>query len=147
MKLKHLIRIFTVGLVLLFSVAGIISTASAGGVQIIANKNVPISYISPDMLKDIFLGKKNSWDNGASINFVTLDSGQSHNDFLKDHLQKSDAQYNNYWKKQVFTGQGQMPKSFSSDKAMIDFVAGTNGAIGYVSSTADTGLVKIITVK
>ncbi|MFH2044541.1 MAG: hypothetical protein ABIK92_05295 [Pseudomonadota bacterium] len=144
MKVKGLMGIFIIGLVLLVPVAGAVS---AGDVQIIANKNVSLSYISSNMLKDIFLGKKNTWDNGSSINFVTLDSGQSHIDFLKDYLQKSDAQFNNYWKKQVFTGQGQMPKAFSSDKAMIDFVAGTNGAIGYVSSTADTGSVKTITVK
>ncbi|MBU1054462.1 MAG: hypothetical protein KKC46_11625 [Proteobacteria bacterium] len=144
MKVKGLMGIFIIGLVLLVPLAGAVS---AGDVQIIANKNVSISYISPDMLKDIFLGKKNTWDNGASIYFVTLDSGQPHDDFLKTYLQKSNAQFNNYWKKQVFTGQGSMPKTFSSDKAMIDFVAGTNGAIGYVSGTADTGTVKIITVK
>ncbi|MBU3947760.1 MAG: substrate-binding domain-containing protein [Proteobacteria bacterium] len=147
MKLKRLMRIIIIGLGLLVTIAGTVSAVTAGDVKIIANKNVPASSISSDMLKEIFLGKKNTWDNGMSINYVTLDSGETHNDFLKTYLQKSDAQFNNYWKKQVFTGQGQMPKAFNSDKAMIDFVAGTNGAIGYVSSTADTGSVKTITVK
>lgn len=147
MKLSRLKGIISVFLGLLVSIAGMVSTVSANDVCIIANKNVPVNDITSDMLKDIFLGKKNTWDNGESINFVIMNSGESHNDFLKTYLQKSNAQFNNYWKKQVFTGQGSMPKALNSDKAMSDFVASMNGAIGYVSASSDTKHVKIVTVK
>nr|CBX29527.1 hypothetical protein N47_J05080 [uncultured Desulfobacterium sp.] len=129
------------------SFSGTVSTVSAAEVRIIANKNVPVSSISSDMLKDIFLGKKNTWDNGMKIEFATRDPGDLQNNFLKTYLQKSPVQYSNYWKQQVFTGKGQLPKAFDSDKAMLDYVASMNGAIGSVSDSADTGSVKVITVK
>lgn len=40
-----------------------------------------------------------------------------------------------------------MPKKFHSDTAMLEFVASTSGAIGYVSGAADISSVKLITVK
>ncbi len=147
MNMKRLMRIFMVWLVLVVSISGVVCTVSAADVQIVANKNVPISSITSDMLKDVFLGKKNTWDNGAKIDFVTLDSGDTHNAFLQTYIQKSAIQFNNYWKQQVFTGKGQMPKTFNSDKAMTDYVSGSNGAIGYVSGSTDTGSVKTINVK
>jgi len=39
-----------------------------------------------------------------------------------------------YWQQQVFSGRGHPPPVLPSDAAVIEYVARTPGAIGYVSS-------------
>jgi ABC-type phosphate transport system substrate-binding protein len=36
----------------------------------------------------------------------------------------------------VFTGQGSMPKTFDTESALMEYVAATPGAIGYVGASA-----------
>jgi hypothetical protein len=44
----------------------------------------------------------------------------------------------------VFTGQGAMPKTFDSESALIEYVADTPGAVGYVSRISPQDLVKLL---
>ena len=46
----------------------------------------------------------------------------------------------------MFTGKGQMPKMFAEEKKLIEAVASTEGAIGYISAGKETDQVKIILV-
>lgn len=117
----------------------------AGDVVIIKNKSVSDSTLSKDDLSKIYLGKKSSWSDGSRIRFVVLE-GSTHAAFLKNYVGKTESQFNTFWKKQVFTGKGSPPEEFNSDKAMVDFVAQTTGAIGYVSAGTDVSKVKTITI-
>ena len=119
----------------------------ASDVVIITNVSVPVSTLSAKDVKQIFLGSKTAWDNGDKIVFVVQDRTDASDTFLKTYVKKSSSQYNNYWKKQVFTGKGKAPQSFSSDQELVQFVSETAGAIGYVSSGADTGNTKTITAQ
>lgn len=119
----------------------------AGEIVIITNQNVPVSALDQTDLKQIFLGNKTSWDNGDAIIFVVQDETEASETFLKTYVKKSASQYNNYWKKQVFTGKGKAPESFSSEQDLVRFVSQTPGAIGYVSSGIDTGTTKKIAIQ
>jgi len=121
--------------------------SSAGGVVIITNENVPTSTLDRDDIKQIFLGKKTTWDNGVKIVFVVQDGTEASDSFLETYVLKNAYQYDIYWKKQVFTGKGKTPKSFSSDQDLVRFVSQTPGAIGYVSSGTATGKAKTIPVR
>ena len=122
------------------------SKAFAGEVVVIANPNIPADSLSSNDVKNIFLAKKTQWDDGQKINFVTLKSGQTHDDFLKKYLGKSTSQFQRYFRTLVFTGKGSAPKSFDSGEAVVGFVTGTDGAIGYVSSATTTGYAKVLTI-
>jgi hypothetical protein len=52
---------------------------------------------------------------------------------VKNHIGESPDQFRVGWQKAVFTGQGAMPKTFDSEAALIEYVAATPGALGYVS--------------
>lgn len=116
-------------------------------VVIIANENVSASTLAKDDIKQIFLGKKTIWDNGSKIVFVVQKRTEVSEWFLKTYVMKNAYQYDIYWKKRVFTGRGKLPKSFSSDQEIVEFVSETPNAIGYVSTGTDTGKAKIITVQ
>jgi ABC-type phosphate transport system substrate-binding protein len=106
----------------------------AGDVTVICNKSVSNSSVSKQDLKNIYMGKKTTWNDNKKIVFVVLDNSNVNDQFLSSYINKSAAQFSSYWKEKVFTGQGTPPKSLVSDKEMIQFVTQTDGAIGYVSS-------------
>ncbi len=128
---------------MLFSFPGI---ALAGDVVVIANNDVPVSSLTSDELKNIFLAKKTQWDNGQKIDFVTLKQGDVHEAFLKAYLSKTASQFQRYFRTLVFTGKGKTPPSFQTEDDLVGYVAGTGGAIGYVSSGTNTDSAKVINI-
>jgi ABC-type phosphate transport system substrate-binding protein len=51
-----------------------------------------------------------------------------------------------YYRSLMFSGKALIPKSFKSDSEVIEYVAKTKGAIGYVASSADVAAVKTLKV-
>lgn len=120
----------------------------AADVMVVANGKVADSSLTGDQIKAIFLGQTTSWPSGAKVEFVTLkESSDVHEDFLKKYVGRSSAQFSNYWKQQVFTGKGRMPKHFDSESKLIEYVSATEGAVGYVSAGAAKGSAKAISIK
>ncbi|MBW1893436.1 MAG: substrate-binding domain-containing protein [Deltaproteobacteria bacterium] len=142
-------RNLTVGLVIA-AIAGLLfsfpSSGSAGDVLIISNKSVSADSLTNDDVKKIFIGKKTRWDDNKKISFVLMDSNGVHKDFLREYVKRTPAQYRRFWKKQVFTGKGRRPISFKVEKDMIEYVANTSGAIGYISASAATDGVKVLSI-
>ena len=136
---------FAVLSILLFC-SGLIADAFAMDVMVICNKSVPESSLTKSELRNIFLGKKQEWSTGDSIIPVTLKKGEAHKAFCKIYLIKSPSQFIAYWKKMLFTGKGMIPKSFDNEKEMVDFIATTKGAIGYVSAGQTHDHVKVLQI-
>ena len=117
-------------------------------VVIITNKSVTKERISKDKIRDVFLGKIVKWDDGSKINIAVFDKqNELHKEFVKEYTQKSTSQFEKWWRKMVFTGQGTMPKSFESDEAIIEYIKSTEGAVGYIEkdkSTKDDIMVIVI---
>jgi ABC-type phosphate transport system substrate-binding protein len=107
--------------------------AHAQDVVIVANKNVSLTQISAAQLRDIFTGVRSRLDDGTRVTPVLLKGGPAHEVFLHNYVGEYPDEFRNRWRKAVFTGQGVMLKEFSSEAALVDYVANTPGAIGYVS--------------
>lgn len=106
------------------------------GILIIGSKNIPESSLSKTDVQNIFLGKKTKVDS-TKISFVILKEGDIHEGFLKEYLSRTPSQYDKYWKKMIFTGQGKAPKVFKTEEELVEYIKTTEGVIGYISS--DTG--------
>jgi ABC-type phosphate transport system substrate-binding protein len=115
--------------------------------QIVVNQSNSASTISKMDIKNIFLGKKTTWDNGEKIIPVMLASGNSRKMFLKTAVKKSNTQFVTFWKKAVFTGTGVPPKEFNTEAEMLDFIAKNPNAIGFTSSGQSKASVKVITIQ
>jgi ABC-type phosphate transport system substrate-binding protein len=115
---------------------------TAQDVVIVANRNVQASQISSAELRDIFTGVKTRFHDGSCALPVVLKGGPAHEVFLKNHVRESPEQFLTAWRKAAYTGQGAMPKAFESESALIDYVAATPGAIGYVSRISSQDRVK-----
>lgn len=122
-------------------------TAARAQMIVIANSSVKTSEVSADELKDVFNGDKSSLKDGSKVTPVTLKGGPAHEAFLKECVGKSDAAFRSSWRSLVFSGQGSMPKTVDSDAAMVDYVASTPGAIGYIGKESPHDRVKVLTIK
>ena len=109
------------------------------------NQGVQISEIRDADLRAIFTGEKTRFADGSHAVPVTLKGGAVHEVFLRNHLGESPDEFRAQWRKAVFTGQGAMPKTFDSETAVIEYVAATPGALGYVSRISPQDNVKRLT--
>ncbi len=120
-------------LVLLLAFVGCWSAVRAQDVVLVANKSVQITEIRDADLRAIFTGQKTRFADGSHAVPVTLKGGPAHEVFLRNHVGESPDEFRAQWRKVVFTGQGAMPKTFDFETAVIEYVAATPGAVGYVS--------------
>ncbi len=121
------------------------SILHAQDVVFIANKDVRISQIKASDLHAIFTGEKTRFADGSHAVPVILKGGPVHEVFLKNYCDETPNEFRAQWQKAVFTGQGSMPRAFDSEAALIDYVAQTPGALGYVSHFSPHDGVKALT--
>jgi len=120
--------------------------ARAQDVVIVANKAISLSEISSSQLREVFTGVRSRLDDGTRALPVLLKGGPAHEVFLHRHVGVSPEEFRARWLKAVFTGQGSMPREFSSEAALLNYIAATPGAIGYVSRIPQQDSVKVLTV-
>ena len=104
---------------------------TAQNFMIITNNNVE-DEVDSKTIKRIFLGKKTQWNNHNTIVFFVFSSDDVFDQFVRQFLGKSRKQFNNYWKRRVFTGKGLIPKSYDNIDLLIDSVRKTNGSISFI---------------
>lgn len=133
-------------LIIVLGLLGCCSAARAQDVMLLVNKSSQISEISAADLRAIYMGTKTRFSDGSHAVPVTLKGGPAHEVFLKNYLAQRPDEFRAQWRKAVFTGQGAMPRAFDSETALIEFVAATPGALGYVSHIAANDNVKLLTI-
>jgi ABC-type phosphate transport system substrate-binding protein len=133
--------------ILLFAIVISCAGAKAQDVVVIVNDGVKTTSASADDIRGVFTGDKSTLGDGSKVTPATLKGGAAHEAFLKAYVGKSDAAFRTAWRSLVFSGQGSMPKTVDSDAAMVDYVAATPGAIGYVGKGTEHDKVKTLTVK
>jgi ABC-type phosphate transport system substrate-binding protein len=131
-------------LILLLASLGSWSAARAQDVVVVANKGVRILEITDADLRAIFMGTRTRFADGSHAVPVILKGGPVHEVFLKKHVGEGPEEFRSEWRKVVFTGQGAMPKAFDSESALIEYVAATSGAVGYVSRISAEDDVKVL---
>jgi hypothetical protein len=133
--------------ILFFGIVLSCALAKAQDVVVIANDGVKATAASKDDIAGVFTGDKSTLSDGSKVTPVTLKAGPAHEAFLKEYIGKSDPAFRTAWRSLVFTGQGSMPKTLDTEAAMVDYVAATPGAIGYVSKGTAHDKVKTLTSK
>jgi ABC-type phosphate transport system substrate-binding protein len=119
----------------------------AGEVIIVANKKVSDATLSKDDVKKIFLGEKTVWKDNSKVVFVMLNNNRDDDVFARKYLGRSFQQFMNFWRQQLFTGNGQIPQVFKNSKDLEAFIGKTEGAVGYISSDDLTADLKKLDVK
>ena len=113
---------------------------------IIANLSVRSGNVSRSDIKDVFTGDSRSI-NDARVTPILLKSGATKDRFLSTYIGKSEAAFMANWRTLVYSGQAAMPKAFDSEAAVVEFVAKTPGAIGYIGKETPHEGVKVLADK
>jgi TonB family protein len=121
-------------------------SALAGDVKVIVNPSVQADSITVAELKGVFLEERRSFSDGSHAEPVLAKGGTAHDAFLRRYVGKNDDALRKHYRTLVFTGTGAMPKFLDSDAEIINYVAKTKGAIGYVSSDLPAEGVKVLAI-
>ena len=116
-------------------------------ILVIANDDVAAVDVSKAELRDIFTGATSSLKGTAQVTPVLLKQGAVNQDFLGLYVGKSDSAFRASWRSILFSGQGMMPKTLGSDAEVVEYVAHTPGAIGYIGRASPHEGVKILIVR
>ena len=122
----------------------VFQTATAG-VAVIGNPELSISSITSSQAADIFLGKMTKLPDGTPLTVIEHKDGDAvKEEFYDKVVGKSASQLKAYWAKLVFTGEGVPPKEYAGDKAVLQRVSNTPGAVGYVNDGSVDKSVKVL---
>jgi ABC-type phosphate transport system substrate-binding protein len=102
--------------------------------QVVVNGANPAEAVAVQDLARIFLKTTRRWETGATVQPVdqTLTS-PVRQVFTREVLGQTTGQLQEYWLRQTFSGRDVPPPVRPSDSAVLEYVRGSAGAIGYVS--------------
>jgi len=131
---------------LLVASAALFASRAQAQVIVIANPSVKAADVSKNDLRDVFSGAASSL-NGSGVTPVLLKSGGTHDEFLRTYVGKNDTALRAGWRSLVFSGQASMPRSLDSEAAVVEYVAHTAGAVGYIGKATPHEGVKVLAVR
>ena len=115
-------------------------------VAIIANKSVPVETITNTELYDLYAFETRKWQDGQPVIVFDLKPHEEVRiDFFK-FLGKSPSRMKSIWLVNKLSGEGEPPEALSSEEVMLQRVAETPGAIGFVCLPFGSDLVKVLAV-
>jgi ABC-type phosphate transport system substrate-binding protein len=131
-------------LLLFAALASLPSMASAQ--QLIANPGVGVDRLSAERVRSYFTMRLRRWPDGTPVRvFVLPDDNPVHRDFSKKILHVLPHQLRRAWDRLVFAGTGQAPTQVETQEEMLNRVAETPGAVGYVGDgKADARVRKLV---
>jgi ABC-type phosphate transport system substrate-binding protein len=118
--------------------------AATAELAVIVSSSAPQSHLDENRLRNIYLKRVYLDRAGHALVPVNLPPGNPlRQAFLHATLHMSDTQMQNYWNRKYFQGVSP-PYVLGSQAAVVQFVAKTPGAIGYVRACRITPKVKVV---
>ncbi|WP_102798552.1 hypothetical protein [Bowmanella denitrificans] len=123
-----------IGLLLLSLSAAV----SASDAEVIVNADSQVLHLSPAQLRRIFTMRQRQWPNGTLIKvFVLPNQNPLHQHFCKSQLNMFPYQLERLWNKLVYSGLSERPVEVYDQQQMLQVIAQTPGAIGYIGKGMD----------
>ena len=127
----------------------LIPSVSSEGLVIVVNSSNTLTTLSKQDCKNIFLGKKTTWNNGSPIIFVEPKANSDlKKGFNADFLGMTTAEVQKYWVRETIRGNLPLPQTVASPEEIITYLSSNSNAIGYLDKAAvpTSGKLKVITV-
>jgi hypothetical protein len=119
-------------------------SSSVNAAEIVVNQTVPSKQYTLVDARAIFMMRQRFWPNGEQIKVFTLsDTDLLHKDFVKNNLDMFPHQLRRVWDRMLFSGTGATPVQLDSEQEMIDKIANTPYAIGYLNSRPDNEKIRL----
>lgn len=115
---------------------------------IVVNQANPVTNLSYEELRKIFLGERSHWPNGRRITLVMIEPGRPERAaMLRELYHMNEAEFSRHFLHGLFTGQVFVsPKTLNSSVGVCKFVFNVPGAIGYVRASDVDDSVRVIRI-
>jgi hypothetical protein len=110
------------------------STTAHAQVVLIAHKSTPAATLDNSSILDIFTLNTKSWSDGGKITLLEIKGDSPAKTKFYAALGTSFVEMQRLWLKKQFSGKGLPPTGIGSEQELIEKVASTPGAVGYVSA-------------
>lgn len=147
---RYLARVLRGTLLVALAACTVIPAARAeSSMQVIANPSVGISELPLASLRAIFSMRVRRWPDDKQVTvFVLPDRNNQHVAFTKEVLYVYPYVLRDAWDRMVFTGTGQAPIEVRNENDLLERVATTPGAIGYMpKGKVGNAKIKILEVR
>ena len=115
--------------------------------QVIVNISNTATQITRDQLSDFYFKRSRQWSDGMPVRFFDRNDSSLRNSFLRNYLQRTSRQVDQFWIGQKFNTGDSAPTQIGSDSMIMNLVSRFPGGIGYVKEGAVlTDNVKVIPV-
>ena len=121
---------------------------NAFGINVIVNSSVTVHTISRSELWRVYAMRTTVWpDKQPIVVYVLSTKSPTNQQFCKEVMKIFPYQLERIWNKLTFSGMGVAPIVVSSEQKMLEAVAKTPGAIGYVQGSGAMKNVNTIKVE
>jgi ABC-type phosphate transport system substrate-binding protein len=115
--------------------------------RIIVNPKNSAASVGRAFLQDAFLKKSTRWPNDVAIQPVDMrPNSPARVSFSQEVLKRPVPAVRSYWQQRIFSGRDVPPPELDSDEKVVAHVLRYEGAVGYVSGTANVGAAKPVTM-
>lgn len=121
-----------------------VAVPSSAQVAVIAHKSVPVDTIQRSNLLDIYTGDVQAWSNDEPVVVFDLKPRGEVKTAFYEYLRKKSSRMKSVWLKKKLSGEWDPPESLETENEVLEKVASTEGAIGFVSLSKVTGEVKVL---
>lgn len=120
-------------LALLAMLAVLTASPAVAEMVVVANAASGINRLSQDEVINIFLGRYRQLPSGLTAQPIDQPTDQPLKEqFYRKLVNKDLAEINAYWARLVFSGKTSPPRQTSSTTEVLNWLAHTPGAIGYI---------------
>lgn len=115
-------------------------------VAVIAHKNVPLDSLSKTQLRDFYSCELKQWTKGVPVAVVDLKLGSETKEAFYKFLGMTASRMKSLWLKKMLMGESAEPLAVKTEEEMLQKVATTSGALGFVSLSKITTNVKTLLI-
>lgn len=132
---------------LMFLASGL-ACAQDASLAVVAHPGVATQHLTRDTTRAIFAMRQRTWPDGQAVRVFVLDNNHPvHARFAKEQLAVYPHQLQLAWDRMVFSGTGQAPNRVSDQQAMLERIATTPGALGYLEREYLDDRVQVISME
>jgi hypothetical protein len=115
---------------------------------VIVNPANQTTVVDRGFLEDAFLKKTTRWPSDEVIRPADLASASAvRRKFTEEVLKRSVEAVKGYWQQRIFSGRDVPPPEFEKDDEAIKYVLKYEGAVAYVSASANLNGSKVVTLR
>lgn len=122
------------------------STNAIAQIAVIANQSAPVDTIHKSELLDFYSGDVRKWSDDLPVIALDLKPKEEVREAFYKYLGKSSSRMKSLWLRRVLSGEGQPPEALKTEEEVVEKVASTVGAIGFVNAAKANDKVKVLLI-